>query len=285
MRIVLTVLAAVGVGGYAPGDYPCKGVAPNGRRWLFVMPQHTGTSVVASLLRESLHAHCRHYHTPVSARDLGPAEEASDTFVFLFAADPFKRVVTSATYNNVLYRKTFDDNFCAFKKHVCAAPGFGNETPVPGNSDGKRFGLIPPPMYAFLGQGVNATYVGRLSHLQQDLSRVLEILEYPPANLTKYHCISACHRHHSDQLENISTRVRAAVQNFSYMDYYDAESAACVERLYEQDFALFGFPKFDERPAPVAARSPVCSPGAPTPNALRMQQWRERHVPGGDKAR
>ena len=51
MRIVLTVLAAVGVGGYAPGDYPCKGVAPNGRRWLFVMPQHTGTSVVASLLR------------------------------------------------------------------------------------------------------------------------------------------------------------------------------------------------------------------------------------------
>ena len=55
----------------------------------------------------------------------------------------------------------------------------------------------------------------------------------------------------------VSTRVRAAVQNFSYMDYYDAESAACVERLYEQDFALFGFPRFDERPAATAARSPA----------------------------
>ena len=281
MRAAPLALLALAAWGFAPGEYPCKGVAPNGRRWLFVMPQHTGTSVVASLLRESLHAHCRHYHTPVAARDLGPAEEASDTFVFLFAADPFKRVVTSATYNNVLYRKTFDENFCAFKKHVCAAPGFGNSTPVPGNSDGKRFGLIPPPMYAFLGAGVNASFVGRLDRLQEDLSRVLAILEYPPANLTKWHCISACHRHHSDQLDAAdSSAIRAALESApDYMDYYDSESAACVERLYEQDFALFGFPRFDERPAATAARSPACSPGPLTPNAQKMQQWRERHAP------
>ena len=72
---------------------PCEGVSPNGTRWLFVMPQHTGTGAVVALLRELRRpVHCLHVHSRVELRDVTPRG-----FVFMFAADPLKRAVSAAT--------------------------------------------------------------------------------------------------------------------------------------------------------------------------------------------
>ena len=85
---------------------PCEGVSPNGTRWLFVMPQHTGTGAVVALLRELRRpVHCLHVHSRVELRDVTPRG-----FVFMFAADPLKRAVSAAMYANLLNRASAVEN-------------------------------------------------------------------------------------------------------------------------------------------------------------------------------
>ena len=91
-------------------------------------------------------------------------------------------------------------------------------------------------------------------------------LGYAPRNLTQYHCVSACDEHHTDGLVDASDpSLRKAVARFRYLDYYDAETAACVEQLYHRDFEQFGFAPFAQRDG--ASSSPVVRCCGPHPCA------------------
>ena len=227
---------------------PCEGVSPNGTRWLFVMPQHTGTGAVVALLRELRRpVHCLHVHARVELRDVTPR----GAFVFMFAADPLKRAVSAAMYANLLDRASDIENRCALKMHACAAAK---------RSSNRSLSVFPPPMHSFFGAGVPAPdFVGRTAHLQEDLDRVLLRLGYKPQNLTRYHCVSACDEHHTDGLVDASdASLQKAVARFRYLDYYDAETAACVEQLYRRDFEHFGFASFAQRDGASSSRVVRC---------------------------
>ena len=128
----------------------------------------------------------------------------------------------------------------ARSRSTCAAPGFGNETPA---RELRRQALRPDP-----AADVRLPRAGRERHLRrpplapaagpQPRARDPRVPARQPHQVPLHQRVPpAPLRSAREHPRRASARVR-----FSYMDYYDAESAACVERLYEQDFALFGFP-------------------------------------------
>ena len=147
--------------------------------------------------------------------------------------------------------------------------GIHLEVPHPTKVDAGCYGLgrRRVDMHSFFGPGVAAPdFVGRTERLQEDLDRVLLRLGYAPRNLTQYHCVSACDEHHTDGLVDASDpSLRKAVARFRYLDYYDAETAACVEQLYHRDFEQFGFAPFAQRDG--ASSSPVVRCCGPHPCA------------------
>ena len=69
----------------------CYGDSPSGNRWLYLMPEHTGTDTAVRWLQRLAPDTCAHGH------NLHPGQAPAKTsFAFLLVANPFKRVLTSA---------------------------------------------------------------------------------------------------------------------------------------------------------------------------------------------
>ena len=79
---------------YLPEDCFCHGRAPTGQRFAYVMPQHTASRSIVSLLYHDLGQEtCYHTHHVPNAKLLACL---NITFVFSFVAHPYRRVLSGA---------------------------------------------------------------------------------------------------------------------------------------------------------------------------------------------
>lgn len=176
---------------------PCYGTSPNGHRWIYVQPQHTGSQTVVKFLRETLNVtSCGHGHFPAA---LLPAEIQREnfTFAFSFVANPYRRVLSNAAFH-----RAFNTRGSAPLRPSAEQVELFNQRVVrsrPG-SDGNNVsqGLFPVDDFqracgdarqakhcwdvvsqtAMLGGYRSLRFVGCSESLASDLSTVLRLLGY-----------------------------------------------------------------------------------------------------------
>lgn len=246
--------------------------------WAYIMPQHTGTTVVANTLQLLLHQDkrpssvkqgykCMHKHKYLSPEI---QKLANITFTFMFVADPYKRVVSSAFYESMSSKLIFNSNvtleehqqlFRNYLKRVCGQ-NYSNFQDTnsscwipsgPGTCCSNRIiGGLPHPMANFVNLGVNPpSFVGRSSHLQEDLNSVLQKLGYSPRAILGSHILSSYNystiKQHKHGASISPIKILNGDLAVPYLDYYDDDSISCVDKFHAKDFASFHIPKYSER--------------------------------------
>ena len=235
----------------------CLGSSPLGVRWVYLQPQHTGTGAVVRFI-QSIQAsqprpkHPKHPWKPGRVRvatwmcahghDDGCGRVSGAHVAFTFAANPFRRMHTSAVFHNVI---PDDDN-----PPVALRERFRRwVTEELNNGTSSSRHVIPVSRFVQSAR-VNATYVGRTATLARDLRNVLGVLGYslPEGSESEMpvHCISSC--------DEVDPSVRVGVagagkdrpvaspgQQVHFTGWYDALSATAVRRAYSEDFRQYGF--------------------------------------------
>lgn len=217
------------------------------------MPEHTGTATVHPFLYE--HAaelgvdlsQCHHSHEAV------PPKEANFTFAFI--ANPFRRVLSSAAYQGVISggKKMLHEErsvqVAAFRRWVMRSLCNKNNHNVPKCIWQQATALQRFPRPHLLG---------RTSHLSDGFAEVLHVLGYPPTlfkGFTAVHCSATCTgplldrgagRPGTDPRVHIlrSNQTFETLANASAkasVQWFDAETSARVNYLFNLDFNTFGF--------------------------------------------
>ena len=228
----------------------CMSTSPLGVRWAYLQPQHTGTGAAVPFLRQIIidagaslaadHSTCQHEHTPQSWR--GAVDVA-----FTFANNPYRRVRTNAVFKGITpdTETPSETEIKAFRSWV-AKRGFANLYTV---------------AEEVAKAGVNATCVGQVSRMSEDMRGLLELLGYSlpsssgdDGDLLKHHCISSCET--VDPADRVGKATLAAARTGAgaaaaaptetnasarSTDWYDEASAAVVQSVFEADFRLYGY--------------------------------------------
>jgi hypothetical protein len=143
-------------------DAGCHGVSPLGIKWVYAMPQHTGTATVTSFLQ----------HDPMNVTTCGHNHSKAThgaSFAFAFVANPFRRALTIAAWNGVIdggqsqLKRSRDENVANFRAWVLTNLTKGR-LPFSG-------GMIHPQ--ADFLSGFPLKFVGRTAQLESGLQHVL----------------------------------------------------------------------------------------------------------------
>ncbi|KAH8076944.1 hypothetical protein JL720_10242 [Aureococcus anophagefferens] len=198
----------------------CWGVARN-RTWVALLPEHSGTSTLTDMFTKDLHVDtCSHEHAP-------PRGRCPDDFLIVLAANPFRRVISSA----------------AWHKKISGGQeikpwGFDEREQI-SHFRGWVANLAAPPVRTaseLLPRGANP-FVLRTNNLQDDTLLLLAALGYPRRNLSSRHCVSSC----ASTKRTVSAAAFKPSPPWDQRAYYDDATAAKVRRLYARDFDAFGF--------------------------------------------
>ena len=198
----------------------CYGVSPGGLRFVYVQPQHTGTGTVCPTIEYTPFAgpqsknlengglawkSCRHHHPPEAW-----GEDADVAFVF--SNNPYRRVLTSAVYQEVIpaaaTTSPSQQNIQDFRAWVKR------------NRDGPHRAL-----YSMSEQIANAnvrtTFVGRVSSLTDDLNGVMRLIGLDVDKKKNYnHCISSCdHVQPEDRVGTIGPQREERVKGYGTFCY------------------------------------------------------------------
>jgi len=216
----------------------CHGTSPNGTNWVYLMPEHTGSLVVSSSLKK-YGIHCPHGHYRLTAREVN---SSAIDFVFLMVADPYKRVLSNLVYHGDIDMQAPDEErINSFRSYVCTPRNWSwyNVTNMIPSGAGRVNGL-PHPMLSYFDPSIPLNYVGWTHRLKENYAAILNYLGYEDMELTdSRHCISSCRSTNA-----ILPQSQYEGELFSYLNYYDDATADCVDRLYFQDFRVFGITHF-----------------------------------------
>lgn len=214
-----------------PPPPACYGDAPGGERWIYLQPQHTGTVTTVRWLTNALGSRtCEHGHE-LTPRDAPP----NVTFAFLLAANPFKRVLTSAGFERRISssraefpNRTRADEVAAFNAWVV--------------------GLRRPPVRALTdaAAGFPVRFVGYTETLEADLAAVARALGYEsPPRVETSHCITSCgpgDATNSGSGYTSGSDAGATARRGADLDaWYSTAAAARVVEWFGADFDTFGF--------------------------------------------
>ena len=175
------------------------------------VPKCCGTSVRRSIDGDF----CGIPHVPIS-HDFKLYKNAS--FSFAFARNPWDRFVSAFHYLNAgglgnqqdrMYQKTY------FQKHNGCFNSFIKS---------RNFMQVLhfKPISFYLDDLDKIDFIGRFENLQNDFNYICEKLSIPSTEIL--HIRKSKHKH--------------------YKDYYNEETAAIVEEIYNKDIELFGY-KFE----------------------------------------
>lgn len=161
-------------------------------------------------------------------------EQFSRYFKFSFVRNPYERLVSTYIYFD--YIKKFD-----FKHFL--------DTIVSNNLDERSTRhFLPQHNYIYDKNGsILVDYVGRFENLQNDFNHVCGCIGMPNtilphANKTKSNNKNLGTLRMVKKLAKDLYSWKSQQRHRSrYMDYYDEESFALVNNLYEADFRLFGY--------------------------------------------
>lgn len=101
------VVKQLGLYGACARETPCTGVTPEGKRWVYAMPSHTGTGTAAHFLMQ----HTAELNITSCAHDGNAACPPADSAVSVtWVANPFRRVLSNAAYRGHISgsRRTFN---------------------------------------------------------------------------------------------------------------------------------------------------------------------------------
>mmetsp|Transcript_7513 Transcript_7513/g.22252 ORF Transcript_7513/g.22252 Transcript_7513/m.22252 type:complete len:254 (-) Transcript_7513:11-772(-) len=232
MSRLILALAFLGYSTAAPPPpTACYGDAPGGERWIFLQPEHTGTDTTVRWLRALGSKTCAHGH------ELTPADAPPNvTFAFLLAANPFKRVLTSAAFHKIISgsravfpNRTRADDVAAFNAWVA--------------------GLRRPPVRAQTDvvAGFPVKFVGYTATLAADLAAVARALGYAsPPPLGASHCITSCEpgdkiNENGNGYHHGPDAGAAARRDAELGAWYSTAAAARAVGWFGADFDAFGF--------------------------------------------
>mmetsp|Transcript_30676 Transcript_30676/g.94952 ORF Transcript_30676/g.94952 Transcript_30676/m.94952 type:complete len:420 (+) Transcript_30676:187-1446(+) len=231
----------------------CYGDSPSGNRWLYLMPEHTGTDTAVRWLQRLAPDTCAHGH------NLHPGQAPAKTsFAFLLVANPFKRVLTSAAFNKIIASarqrfpdRTRSDDVKAFNEWVL----------------GLRSPPVRPQMSVLAGFPVK--HVGFTVRLEAELQNVATRLGYDaPPPVTASHCVTSCEKGDKVFAGGGIAKRRNGTDAFrgtaDFDLYYTTKAAQRVIQWYRADFDAFGFDD-DVRTSPLGpVRNATLPTDAPT---------------------
>ena len=245
-----------GLSGACARETPCTGVTPDGKRWVYAMPSHTGTGTAAHFLMqhkvELNITSCLH-----SGHAVCPPAGAAVAFTWV--ANPFRRVLSNAAYRGAISgsRRTFNRTTA---QEVSALAAYV-----------RRLRHIDRDIISIAPHGQNMAVqieylrrfpspikiVGRTARLQEDMERLLAYLGYTAAGqgpsalssvtFTETHCGASCasSNHAGGAGGGLFNRswheVRKSVDTFEKVEWYDEATAQQVVALFRADFDAFNF--------------------------------------------
>ena len=237
----------------------CIGYSPKGIRWAYLMPQHTGTTVISDALtdviakdmertdRTNTTSHhvqfCPHIHKALYAKD---QKHFNITFTFMFVAHPYKRLLSSIIHSGEklkILNNSVDQQILNFRKYLSVVCNSSSHQPLISKSSHQRFhkngsltkyslhghggcNVFSRPMSTYFRPSQRPSFLGRVTHLQEDFNTVLHLLGYPPHEIHGQHCISSCN-------------VVATRPNVSYLEYFSTENKRCVDQCYRDDLNIY----------------------------------------------
>lgn len=244
---------------------PCHGVSPNGLRWVYAQPQHTGTDTVGQWLHENAARlgadpqHCWHSHYQKAPY--------GTNFTFSFVQNPFRRVLTWATSvaeviptgdrQDIGHTRKGSHLVAAFRAYVLGSRAHRKPLCVQRNSSVNAKGCIWAQ--AAMVRGFPKPWVlNHTANLQAGFEHVLALLGYPEGTFQGFHtvhCQASCtHGAIAERTGAVHKwgGVQAVLKrNVSYGDmlrthaarpeWYDEATAARVVELFADDFDAFGF--------------------------------------------
>ena len=241
---------------------PCTGVSPTATRWVYAMPEHTGTATIHGFLsthKEQMSidfTNCAHTHYHLSP--------PGANFTFAMVANPFRRVLSNAFHRfqwNLEPRLQFgqsNETVAAFRRFVMADQRRGGLC-------AKHNHMTPHCLWvqaSFLGKFPKPRLVYPVAQLETGFKRILQRLGYPDDLFTGFethHCASSCVGASGGALFSRINGTRGKVTlkaNASFeqmmserqnadsshsLQWYDAESAEKVRRMFLLDFEAFNF--------------------------------------------
>ena len=252
--VFLSLLVAVRA---ATRRTPCWGDSPRGTRWVYAMPEHTGTATVHPFL---------YTHAPELGIELNASSAANGcqhshealhpprtNLTFAFVANPFRRVLSNAAHNSVISvgkkstNRTTEEEIEAFRKWVnhtfCVKVHHNIPHCIWQQASVLR--LFPKPLL------LHAT-----NNLTRGFAETLRVLGYPPDLFTGFstvHCSATCteplagsvdgvvgsHVHDLHAGQTFEGMARAS--NKASVAWYDDATARRVRDLFQVDFGVFGF--------------------------------------------
>jgi hypothetical protein len=230
------------------GDDGCYGVSPSGVRWVYAMPQHTGSASVAPYLHTIGIGTCHHVH---SFSTFGAR------YAFSFVANPFRRMLSAAAWAKIIdggkvqHNRTQAENVRNFRRWIADCAWVDKKVGGVG-SNGAAAGIAAtsctPPEHLvsqkemfdqFERKGAPVRFVGRTANLSRDLQEVLHVLGYNVSvRMSHVHCVANCP---STQRMVSRDALEQSIQGRAQIQWYDHAAAQRVLELYARDFDAFGF--------------------------------------------
>lgn len=176
-----------------------------------------------------------------------PRPQFDDYFKFGFVRNPWDRLVSEYRYRGYPVKVDFKTYL---RKYL----------PAPGWTDLHRHVV---PQYDFLHDESGrllVDFVGRYERLQEDFDRVCERLGIPASPLPRIN--RSMEARWPDSVRELRRRLRRAVWSREkrhtfphYTQYYDEESRALVDKMFERDIAAFNYSFGDPVPSDGSVRA------------------------------
>lgn len=205
----------------------CHGVSPLGIKWVYAMPEHTGTATVTNFLQHNMNVTtCSHVHSKATF---------GASFAFALVTNPFRRALTIAAWNGVIdggryqLKRSQDENVANFRAWVLTNLTNG-QLPFSG-------GMIRPQ--ADFLSGFPLKFIGRTAQLESGLQHVLTELGYVVSvKFNSVHCVSSCPTEKRGTTREQQQRV---TNDHKQIEWYNVATTIRVLTIYAKDFERFGF--------------------------------------------
>jgi hypothetical protein len=154
-------------------------------------------------------------------------EEFDRLFKFSFVRNPWARIVSEYRYRNYFHHRSFSDFVL-------------NKLPQPGWDDKYRHVMPQHDMLHDRDGRLLVDFVGRFESLQADFDTVCERLGIDNPELPHRNPSNKRSRNLKRRFRNVLFR-NGEQHTSRYTDFYDDETRAAVNHLYQRDIETFGY--------------------------------------------